>query len=231
MIPAAPPQEDAVAASVQTTRVADAAPSCEGEIVAALAKQLKLEEAVVERIFMAGVDHATRAAKRRRLSQPCRSDIGETSASLPTAPEALAVETAASQFGFSTSVTLEDIRRELAEFALERDWDQFHAPRNLVMAMVGEVGELCECFQWRGEVGEGLPGWSEKDKAHLSQEIADVLLYLCRLSHKCRIDLPQAALDKLMLNAAKYPAAMVRGSSKKYNEYRVGSQVEGSATR
>lgn len=177
MIPAAPSQEDAVAASVQTMRVADAAPSCEGEIVAALAKQLKLEEVVVERIFIAGVDHATRVAKRRRLLQPCkspcRSDIGETSASLPTAPEALAVEIAASrapQFGFSAFVTFEDIRRELAEFALERDWDQFHAPRNLVMAMVGEGGELCECFQWRGEVGEGLPGWSEKEKAHLSRK-------------------------------------------------------------
>ncbi|CAJ1408732.1 unnamed protein product [Effrenium voratum] len=114
----------------------------------------------------------------------------------------------------SRGISFEQLRRELAEFAKERDWDQFHSPRNLALALVGEVGELCECFQWKGEVAEGLPGWSDKHKTALQQEMADVLLYLIRLSHKCHIDLPKVALNKLAVNAAKYPASLVRGSSR-----------------
>ena len=57
----------------------------------------------------------------------------------------------------------------MAEFAIARDWDQFHTIRNLSLALVGEVGELCECFQWKGEVPDGLVGWSEKDRVHLGQ--------------------------------------------------------------
>lgn len=73
------------------------------------------------------------------------------------------------------------------------------------MAMVGEVGELCECFQWKPDeaCGTGLPNWSEKDKTHLGQEMSDVLLYLVRLADKTGIDLPRAALNKMALNAAK----------------------------
>mmetsp|Transcript_3527 Transcript_3527/g.9407 ORF Transcript_3527/g.9407 Transcript_3527/m.9407 type:complete len:200 (+) Transcript_3527:26-625(+) len=114
-----------------------------------------------------------------------------------------------------------DIRDHLRVFARERDWDQFHTPRNVCLALVGEVGELAECFQWKGDAGaaEGLPGWAEEKKLHLSEELADVLLYLVRLSDKCGIDLPAAATRKIQRNAAKYPAALVRGSSKKYNEY------------
>mmetsp|Transcript_698 Transcript_698/g.1857 ORF Transcript_698/g.1857 Transcript_698/m.1857 type:complete len:171 (-) Transcript_698:39-551(-) len=122
---------------------------------------------------------------------------------------------------FSEGISFEQLRTELADFAKERDWDQFHSPRNLALALVGEVGELCECFQWKGEVEEGLPGWSDKHRTAIRQEIADVLLYLIRLSHKCHVDLPAAALDKLAVNAAKYPAALVRGSSRKYTEYAV----------
>ncbi|CAK9103572.1 unnamed protein product [Durusdinium trenchii] len=126
---------------------------------------------------------------------------------------------------FSEGISFEQLRQELAEFAKERDWDQFHQPRNLALALVGEVGELCECFQWKGEVEEGLPGWSDKHRTAVRQEIADVLLYLIRLSHKCHIDLPKAALDKLAVNAAKYPAGLVRGSSRKYTEYTVNASA------
>lgn len=71
---------------------------------------------------------------------------------------------------------------------------------------VGEVGELSEIFQWRGEVERGLPGWKEEDKVHLGEELSDVLLYLVRLSDACGVDLGKAALRKLELNAIKYPA-------------------------
>lgn len=159
--------------------------------------------------------------------------------------------------------TLEALRRDQAAFARERDWDKFHTPRNVLMAMVsvaasrahscacrrctpgchspfpaperrartvrpcvdhgqlpthshhfffqtfsflhmlmrqvGEVGELSELFQWRGDEGcaPGLPLWSEEDKVHLGEEMADVLLYLVRLADRCRVDLPAAAKRKL----------------------------------
>lgn len=203
-----------------------------------MAKQLSVEEAIVERAFHAGVDYAERRHKRRRVqSQDGEANVNNTGAVQTGGDEqglAVAADGAGTaevqaatekpEFQFSPVVTLEAIRAELAEFALERDWDQFHSPRNLALAMVGEVGELCECFQWKGEVPEGLPGWSDKERSHLGQEMADVLLYLLRLSHKCRVDLARAALDKLAVNAAKYPAALVRGSSKKYSEYKALSR-------
>uniref|UniRef100_A0A803LTG7 dCTP pyrophosphatase 1 n=1 Tax=Chenopodium quinoa TaxID=63459 RepID=A0A803LTG7_CHEQI len=76
------------------------------------------------------------------------------------------------------SVSLEDLKLKMADFAKERDWDQFHSPRNLLLALVGEVGELSEIFQWKGEVPRGLPGWKEEEKQHLGEELSDVLLYL-----------------------------------------------------
>ncbi|XP_068653878.1 uncharacterized protein [Aristolochia californica] len=115
------------------------------------------------------------------------------------------------------SVTLDDLRRKMAEFARERDWDQFHSPRNLLLALVGEVGELSEIFQWKGEVPKGLPGWGEEEKEHLGEELSDVLLYLVRLSDICGIDLGKVALRKVELNAIKYPVKLCKDSSKKHN--------------
>lgn len=112
-------------------------------------------------------------------------------------------------------VSLEELKEKMADFAKEREWDQFHTPRNLLLAMVGEVGELSEIFQWKGEVPRGLPGWEEKEKQHLGEELSDVLLYLVRLSDVCGIDLGNAALRKLELNAIKYPVSLCKGSSKK----------------
>ncbi|KAM7263889.1 hypothetical protein ACFE04_001572 [Oxalis oulophora] len=103
------------------------------------------------------------------------------------------------------SVSLDLLKQKMAEFAKERDWDQFHSPRNLLLALVGEVGELSEIFQWKGEVAKGLPDWKEEEKVHLGEELSDVLLYLVRLSHVCGIDLGKAALRKVRLNAIKYP--------------------------
>ncbi|OAY32890.1 dCTP pyrophosphatase 1 [Manihot esculenta] len=115
------------------------------------------------------------------------------------------------------SVSLDLLKKKMAEFAQERDWDRFHSPRNLLLALVGEVGELSEIFQWKGEVPKGLPDWKEEEKIHLGEELSDVLLYLVRLSDICGIDLGKAALRKVELNAIKYPVGMCKGSSKKYN--------------
>ncbi|MQL86365.1 hypothetical protein Taro_018889 [Colocasia esculenta] len=105
-----------------------------------------------------------------------------------------------------THVSLKDLSRKLEEFAKARDWEQYHSPRNLLLAMVAEVGELSEIFQWRGEVARGLPNWEESDKEHLAEELSDVLLYLIRLADVCGIDLGEAATKKLVKNAIKYPA-------------------------
>ena len=105
----------------------------------------------------------------------------------------------------------------VAQFAADRDWDQFHSPKNLTMALSGEVGELIEHFQWlTQEESERLP----ETKLHeVKSEVADVFLYLIRLSQKLEINLVDVAFDKIAVNAKKYPADTVRGSARKYTEY------------
>ncbi|PWA53509.1 NTP pyrophosphohydrolase MazG [Artemisia annua] len=102
-------------------------------------------------------------------------------------------------------ISLKDLSKKLEEFAKARDWEKYHTPRNLLLAMVGEVGELSEIFQWKGEVEKGLENWEESEKEHLGEELSDVLLYLIRLADICGINLAQAALDKIIKNAIKYP--------------------------
>ncbi|CAL9031365.1 unnamed protein product [Prunus brigantina] len=102
-------------------------------------------------------------------------------------------------------VSLQELRDRLAEFAQVRGWDQYHSPRNLLLALVGEVGELSEIFQWKGEVARGLPNWTCDEKEHLEEELSDVLLYLVQLADVCGLDLGQAALSKIVKNARKYP--------------------------
>ncbi|KAF5831521.1 hypothetical protein DUNSADRAFT_12994 [Dunaliella salina] len=121
-------------------------------------------------------------------------------------------------------VSLGHLRQNLADFARERDWEQFHSPRNLLLALVGEVGELSELFQWKGEVQRGLPTFTPAEKEHCAEELSDVLLYLCRLADTCGIDLGAAALSKIQKNALKYPAEKCRGSSAKACTYAEGGQ-------
>jgi dCTP diphosphatase len=109
------------------------------------------------------------------------------------------------------------LRDKLRAFAEARDWDQFHSPKNLSMALMVEVAELMEHFQWLTEAQSG--NLDTAKKAVVAEELADILLYLVRLSDKLGVDLPEAALHKLEKNAAKYPVDQVRGSSKKYSEY------------
>ncbi|KAJ9140509.1 hypothetical protein P3X46_031150 [Hevea brasiliensis] len=108
---------------------------------------------------------------------------------------------------YSNNVSLQELRDSLAGFAEYRGWDQYHSPRNLLLALVGEVGGLSEIFQWKGEVAKGLPNWSSDEKEHLEEELSDVLIYLIRLADVCGLDLGQAALAKIVKNAKKYPVA------------------------
>jgi dCTP diphosphatase len=112
--------------------------------------------------------------------------------------------------------SLEALRAQLDAFAVERDWAQFHNPKNLVMALSGEVGELTEHFQWlTPEESERL---SAGTLAEVELEIADVLLFLVRLADRLGVDPIQAAQRKLALNAQKYPVEKARGKATKYDK-------------
>ena len=115
-----------------------------------------------------------------------------------------------------TTDSLEILRAQLAQFAAERDWEQFHNPKNLAMAVAGEAGELIEHFQWlTPEEAANLPP-ATRDEVAL--ECADVLLFLLRLADRLGIDLAQAAQQKLALNAKKYPVEKARGKATKYDK-------------
>jgi dCTP diphosphatase len=114
-------------------------------------------------------------------------------------------------------VTLEELREAVARFAEDREWEQFHSVRNLVLAMVGEVGEVAEILQWTPdeEIEELL---ATGGRQRLAEELSDVLVYLVRIADRAGVDLESAVAAKLAANAEKYPADRVRGSSKKYTE-------------
>ena len=112
--------------------------------------------------------------------------------------------------------SLHNLTAQLVRFAEERDWQQFHSPKNLASALMVEAGELLEHFQWMTEAqSRALP--PEKRDA-VGSEVADVLLYLLQLSTALGIDPLEAAQAKLLLNARKYPVDLARGSNKKYDE-------------
>jgi dCTP diphosphatase len=111
---------------------------------------------------------------------------------------------------------LESLRAQLREFAAARDWDQFHSPKNLAMALSGEAGELCEIFQWLSEAESR--NLAPEARAAASREIADVLLYLVRLGDQLGIDPAEVARAKLIENARKYPVDKSRGNAKKYTD-------------
>lgn len=110
---------------------------------------------------------------------------------------------------------LHDLTHKLRAFARERDWEQFHTPKNLAMALTVEAAELQEIFQWLSP--EGSAALSAEERRRVGEEVADVLLYLLRLADVLELDLERAALDKLELNARKYPADRARGRATKYD--------------
>src|SRR5512135_3167454 len=113
------------------------------------------------------------------------------------------------------SDVLHSLRDELRAFAAERDWDQFHSPRNLATALAVEAAELLEPFQWlTEEQSHALP---PETRAAVEEEMADVLLYLVRLADKLDVDLAAAARAKIVRNGEKYPVEKARGSSRKYD--------------
>lgn len=112
---------------------------------------------------------------------------------------------------------LETLRERLRRFAAERDWDRYHSPKNLAMALIAEAAELVEHFQWLTEAeSAALP--SEK-RTEVEEELADVLLYLVSLADRLDVDLAKAAAAKIARNEVRYPSEKVRGSAKKYTEY------------
>lgn len=110
---------------------------------------------------------------------------------------------------------LDRLRDELRRFAAERDWDQFHTPKNLAMALAGEAGEVIEHFQWL------TPEQSAKldvaTRNEVAEELADVLLYLVRLADVLEIDLAGAAVRKMAINAVRYPVDKARGRADKHD--------------
>lgn len=116
---------------------------------------------------------------------------------------------------------LERLRTEIAQFAKDRDWEKFHSPKNLSMALSVEVSELMEHFQWLTEEESRSP--SVELKQELSQELADIAIYLIRLADQLGIDLVAAIDEKLNINKEKYPAEKVRGSAAKYTTYDQGA--------
>ncbi len=116
-------------------------------------------------------------------------------------------------------VDLGKLQSELARFARERDWEQFHSPKNLVMALAGEVGELSELFQWLSEDASREVGRDAATSRPVRDELADVLFYLVRLATVLEVDLNEAAVCKLHRNAEKYPVDKARGTARKYSEF------------
>jgi NTP pyrophosphatase (non-canonical NTP hydrolase) len=112
---------------------------------------------------------------------------------------------------------IRELADRLREFAAERDWEQFHSPKNLAMALSVEVAEIAEHFQWLTEAQSRDLDASKNEE--VAAELADAFIYLVRLADQLQVDLLEAAERKLAVNASKYPAEQVRGSARKYSEY------------
>lgn len=111
--------------------------------------------------------------------------------------------------------SIEDLQAKLRKFADDRDWNQFHSPKNLSMALSAEVGELLEHFQWLTEEESYLTD-NDAVKKLVSEEIADIFLYLLRLSDKLGVDIMDYASKKIQINDGKYPIELCKGKSTKY---------------
>lgn len=113
--------------------------------------------------------------------------------------------------------SLDALRARVNNFVAERDWAQFHSPKNLAMAMIVEAGEVVEHFQWMTE--QQSLNLDEQTKEQVGQELSDTLVYLLRIAEVCGIDLIEAANKKIDLNAQKYPVEKCKGSNAKYTSY------------
>ena len=115
-------------------------------------------------------------------------------------------------------MNIKTIQKQLADFADERDWDQFHNPKNLAMALSVEASELVEIFQWlTPEQAEEIMDSSQSD--HVKEEVADVMIYLLRLADKLDIDLESIVNDKIVQNGKKYPVNLSKGNADKSTSF------------
>jgi dCTP diphosphatase len=112
---------------------------------------------------------------------------------------------------------LDELRAKVNAFVRERDWDQFHSPKNLAMAMIVEAAEVVEHFQW--DTLDESKQMSEERRTEIGHELADTFVYLLRLAEVTGVDLIAAAHQKIALNAIKYPVEKSKGSNAKYTEY------------
>jgi dCTP diphosphatase len=119
--------------------------------------------------------------------------------------------------GGAAPAALTALQARLRAFAQARDWEQFHNPKNLAMALVAEAGELVEQFQWLSAAQSSALSAAQREAVRL--ELADVFIYLLRLADVLGIDLTAAAQDKIAINETRYPVELTRGSARKYDEY------------
>ncbi len=112
---------------------------------------------------------------------------------------------------------IENLRNLLRNFAQSRNWEQFHNPKNLSMALTGEAAELLEIFQWLNEAQSFQVQNEPKTMSRVKEEMADILLYLIRISDVLKIDLEEVALNKIKLNELKYPVELSKNNATKYN--------------
>jgi NTP pyrophosphatase (non-canonical NTP hydrolase) len=108
-------------------------------------------------------------------------------------------------------MNIKNIQKQLSDFADERDWDQFHNPKNLAMALSVESSELVEIFQWlTPEQAESIMSSSESE--HVKEEMADIMIYLIRMADKLNVDLESAVTDKIVKNGKRYPVSLSKGN-------------------
>lgn len=116
-----------------------------------------------------------------------------------------------------TEDSLESLRQRLAKFASDRDWDQFHSPKNLSMALIAETAELIEHFQWLSE--EDSNNLPPEKKQEVAMELADIFIFLIRIADRLGIDLADSAWQKIEINEGRYPVEKAKGSARRASEY------------
>ena len=114
-------------------------------------------------------------------------------------------------------MNIEEIKERIRIFSEERDWDQFHSPKNLSMALSAEVGELLDILQWIKEEDTRIENIEEETLKLVKEELADIFYYVIRISDKLNIHLEKEIINKMKINEQKYPVKLSKGNSKKYN--------------
>jgi len=117
-----------------------------------------------------------------------------------------------------SQTTVAELKRKILDFARERDWEQFHAPKNLSMALAAEAGELMEHFLWDSPEKSKLVVQDPNKRVKISEELADVIIYALEFANMAQIDVAAAIENKMQLNAKKYPVEKAKGNSAKYTE-------------